>query len=154
MPTQFIVNVASHCSDCHTPRNPDGSPDMSKYLAGAMIEGEIASDITPDTETGIGAWTEQQMVDFLHTGQRPDGSPLSAVSLMNLVMQGGLKNITDADAQAVAAYLKSVPVVKNEPAAQMAAPAETPPALPESGGEGSASGFLSVGLALLGIASL
>jgi mono/diheme cytochrome c family protein len=151
---EYIVNVASHCSDCHTTRNPDGSPDMSKYLAGAMIEGEIASNITPDTETGIGAWTEQQIVDFLHTGQRPDGSPLSAVSLMNLVMQGGLKNITNADAQAVAAYLKSVPAVKNEPAAQMAAPAETPPALPESGGEVSGSGFLSVGLALLGIASL
>ncbi len=143
------VNVASHCSDCHTPRNPDGSLDMSKYLAGGMIEGQIAANITPDSETGIGKWTEQQLVDFLHTGQRPDGSPLSATSLMNLVLQGGLKNITDADAQAVAAYLKSVPAVKNEPAANT-----PPPAMPESGGDISANQYSSVGLALLGVVSL
>jgi mono/diheme cytochrome c family protein len=121
---QYIVNVASHCSVCHTPSNQDGSPNMSLYLAGGPIEGEISANITPDMETGIGSWTEQDIVTELHTKMRPNGEPVGG--LMAAVIDGGLKNITDSDAMAVAQYLKSVPAINNNPFAQP---------LPSTGGD-------------------
>ncbi|MCC7164607.1 MAG: c-type cytochrome [Anaerolineae bacterium] len=145
----YIVNVASHCSACHTPTLPDGSPDMSKYLAGGPIEGEVAHNITPDMETGIGSWTEENIANFLQTGMRPDGTP--AGGLMALVIQGGLNKITDADAAAVAAYLKTVPAVSNDPNAQAQQ-------LPATGGDMNNLPFVLAlvagGLVLLGAGAL
>lgn len=141
---KYIVNVASHCSDCHTPQLPDGSPNFAKYLAGGPIEDQISANITPDDETGIGKWTEADIVTELHTGMRPSGTPVGG--LMADVLNGGLNKITDADAQAVAAYLKTVPPVNNNPFAQ--------PQLPATGGDMNNLPFVLTlvvgGLVLLG----
>ncbi|MFQ5854321.1 MAG: c-type cytochrome [Anaerolineae bacterium] len=118
---EYLVNTISHCGDCHTPRNPDGSPDMSRFLAGGFNpELGVVPNITPDEETGIGKWTEQHIAALLHTGKRPDCSQVEGV--MAALVQGGYKEMTEADALAIAAYLKTVPAVNNVP--------QAPPALP------------------------
>jgi hypothetical protein len=71
-------------------------------------------NITPDRETGIGSWTEEQIVEYLATGNKPDGDV--AGGLMMEVIEGssvGYKDMTKADLQAIAKYLKSIPAVKN-----------------------------------------
>ncbi len=109
----YLVNGPSHCSDCHTPRGAGGSPDRSKFLAGGPgPEGSLASNITPDPDTGIGRWTEEQIAHLLTTGERPDGSPVG--SLMRVVIAGtavGYRNLKPSDAQAIASYLKTIPAI-------------------------------------------
>jgi mono/diheme cytochrome c family protein len=113
---EYLVNGPAHCGDCHTPRRPDGSQDMSKFLAGGPgPEGTLPSNITPHPETGIGRWTEDQIARFLRTGVKPNGQ--SATSLMRVVIQGtfgGYKDMTLADALAIARYLKTVTAIDNK----------------------------------------
>jgi hypothetical protein len=93
--------------------------DNSRFLAGnpkkTGPEGQAAANITPDKATGIGDWTEEQIVTYMGTGNRPDGDV--AGGLMGEMIQGtlaGYKDMTKADLQAIARYLKSIPAVKNK----------------------------------------
>jgi mono/diheme cytochrome c family protein len=112
---EYLVRGAAHCADCHTPRRWDGSQDDSKLMAGGPgPEGSVTSNITPHAETGIGRWTEVQIARFLRTGVKPSGQ--GAFGLMRLVITGtsaGYKDLTEADAIAIARYLKTVPAIEN-----------------------------------------
>jgi mono/diheme cytochrome c family protein len=112
---RYLV-IISGCSDCHTPGALIGSPDMKRYLGGSdvgfSIPGQgvfVGQNLTPDTETGIGSWTSDQIVTAIRTGKRPDGSGLSPV-----MPYPALSHLTDEDAQAIAAFLKSIPAVANK----------------------------------------
>jgi hypothetical protein len=93
--------------------------DNARFLAGNSKktgpEGQAAPNITPDKATGLGDWTEEQLVTYLGTGNRPDGDV--AGGLMGGNIQGtlaGYKDLTRADLQAIAQYLKSIPAVRNK----------------------------------------
>ena len=107
---EYLANGAAHCANCHTPRRADGSPDVSRFLAGGPgPEGTFPANITPHPGTGIGRWSEAQIAKFLRTGVKPSGQ--LATSLMQVVIKGtsaGYKDLTEADALAIAKYLKTV----------------------------------------------
>ena len=112
---KYIVSI-SGCSDCHTPGGMLGSPDMKRYLGGSdvgfSIPGQgvfVGSNLTPDAETGLGKWTADQIVTAIRKGKRPDGSELSGV-----MPSASFAHLTDEDAFAVAAFLKSLPPVSNK----------------------------------------
>jgi mono/diheme cytochrome c family protein len=93
--------------------------DNSRFLAGNQKgkgpEGKEVANITPDKDTGLGGWTEEQIAEYLGTGNRPDGDV--AGGLMGEVIQGtsaGYKDMTKADRLAIARYLKSIPAIKNK----------------------------------------
>jgi len=100
------------CGNCHTPMGPNG-PLPGQELAGGTLFDEtpftaVAPNITPDIETGIGRWTDAQIVTAIREGRRPDGT------LIGPPMPIGLyRGISDGDAAAIVAYLRSVPAVKN-----------------------------------------
>jgi len=111
----YLVNHILSCTDCHTPVDPStGAPVMSKYLAGGQpYEGPwgivYGGNITPDKETGIGSWTEDEIKRALTTGVRKDGRRLI---LMPWFVYA---NLTAEDADAVAYYLKNVlPAINNQ----------------------------------------
>jgi mono/diheme cytochrome c family protein len=111
----YLVNSIMGCTDCHTPVDPTtGAPIMEKYLAGRQpYEGPwgivYGGNITPDEETGIGTWTEEELERAVMTGVRKDGRRLI---LMPWFVYSALK---PEDADAVAYYLKNVlTAVKNE----------------------------------------
>jgi mono/diheme cytochrome c family protein len=112
----YLAGGAGHCAECHTPRRLDASTDDTKFLAGGPgPEGSPAANITPDDETGIGRWTEAQIARFLRTRVKPSGQ--EAYSLMRSVIVGtsaGFKDLTEADALAIARYLKTVPPIENK----------------------------------------
>ena len=112
----YLAGGAGHCTECHTPRRFDFSPDDAKFLAGGPgPQRSRAANITPHGETGIGRWTEAQIAGFLRTGVKPSGQEAS--SLMKTVITGtsaGLKDLTEADAAAIARYLKTVPAIENK----------------------------------------
>ncbi|PYN88676.1 MAG: hypothetical protein DMD87_08525 [Candidatus Rokuibacteriota bacterium] len=112
---EYLAGGAGHCAECHTPRRFDASTDDRKFLAGGPgPERSLAANITPHVETGIGRWSEAQIARFLRTGVKPSGQ--EAHSLMRTVIVGtsaGFKDLTPADALAIARYLKTVPPIEN-----------------------------------------
>ena len=113
---EYLVRAVAHCGECHTPRTMTMTPDTSRFLAGTPKgpENAVMPNITPDPETGIGNWSEQEIVDYLGSGNKPDGDV--AGGLMGEVIQGttaGYRDLTPADLAAIAKYLKSIPPVKN-----------------------------------------
>ena len=114
---EYLVRAVSHCGECHTPRTITQATDASRFLAGTPKgpEGEAMPNITPDRETGIGSWSEEDIAEFLGSGNKPDGDV--AGGLMGEVIEGtfaGYKDLTKADRLAIARYLKSIPAVKNK----------------------------------------
>lgn len=109
---KYLVQHVGKCNYCHG--SPyERPPEMSKYLAGRRDPTRLNPNITPDPETGIAKWSVEDIVNFLRTGVRPDGS--KAGSIMANLIRDGLKDITREDARLIALYLKSVPPVKNQP---------------------------------------
>lgn len=96
---------AGDCIACHT--QPGG-----KLFAGgrAMLTpfGTLfSSNITPDAETGIGAWTAQSFYTMMHTGRSPDGGLLYPAMPF-----GSYTKVSRADSDAIFAYMKSVPPIR------------------------------------------
>ena len=104
------------CIDCHTPGYFFGKPDMTKALAGSEVGFEIPGlgvfygpNLTPDKETGLGNWTKEQIVTALQKGVRPDGRQLAPIMPWK-----AFANLTKSDANALAAYLKSLAPISNK----------------------------------------
>lgn len=110
---RYIVTIAG-CVDCHTPGTFYGAPDSTRFLSGSELGWTgpwgttYAKNLTPDVETGIGSWTEEQIAAALRTGVRPDGTPLLPPMPWMLY-----SHLTDEDMSALTAYLKSLPPVKH-----------------------------------------
>lgn len=109
----YLVNHLGHCGECHTPRDGLGGAKRGMFLAGAPgIEGGAAPNITPDPETGIGQWSESNIVDLLKIGMLPDGDFVGGA--MTDMVNHGTSLLNDADLKAIAVYLKSVKPVRNK----------------------------------------
>ena len=74
------------CHDCHTPGYFFGKPDMARHLGGSEVGFEIPGlgvfvgpNLTPDKESGLGNWSEDQIVAAMTKGQRPDGRELAPI---------------------------------------------------------------------------
>ena len=110
----YLVRHLGHCGECHTPRNFAGGMRDGSYLAGTADgpEGGVVPNITPDAATGLGKWSEADLVSFLKQGITPDGD--FAGGAMTEVILHGTGKLTDEDLKAMAVYLKSVPPVANK----------------------------------------
>ena len=64
----YLVNGLAHCDTCHTPRNLLMAADNSKPLAGGSLGSWYAPNITSDKVSGIGAWSNDEIVTYLRTG--------------------------------------------------------------------------------------
>ena len=103
---KYVFATAGGCA-CHTP------PDAVGLNAGGMkfdlfIGVVYSRNITPDPETGIGAWTDAQVTNAIRRGERPDGSKLFPIHPYKY-----LGNIADDEIEALVAYLKSVTPIKS-----------------------------------------
>jgi len=114
---RYLVETIGVCGHCHTPQQvKDGRqvdlPGM--HLAGGygfdgpVLGRWVGANITSDPETGIGGWTEVQIATAIREGRRPNGSIIGPPMPF-----AHYRKISDADAAAMAAYLKAVPPVRN-----------------------------------------
>lgn len=108
----YLAEALAHCGECHTPRGSLGGLDTSLAYSGTTDgpEGEKVPNITPDPETGTGSWSAKDLIRVLRSGQLPDGDYVGSV--MGEVVDGTSK-LTDADRQAIAVYVLSLPPVSN-----------------------------------------
>jgi mono/diheme cytochrome c family protein len=106
----YLVNALAHCGECHTPRNWLGATEPSRFLSGTAHgpDGKAVPNITPDPETGIGNWTEDDIVGVLRNGETPDLDYVTGA--MAEVVKSTAK-LSDADRRAIAVYLKSLPPI-------------------------------------------
>jgi mono/diheme cytochrome c family protein len=110
----YLSQALAHCGECHTPRTFMGATNQDLYYAGSAEgpEGELAPNITPDDETGIGKWSIPDIVWLLQTSFKPDGD--DAQGLMAEIVEHGYKHLEESDLKAIAVYLKSLPPLRNE----------------------------------------
>ena len=99
---QYIFHL-SNCYGCHTDIENDGQALAGGRVMDTQFGTFFTPNITPDKQTGIGNWTDQQFSQAVRSGQAPDGThyyptfPYSAY-----------KNMTDADIKALKAYIFSL----------------------------------------------
>lgn len=108
----YLMNAVAACGNCHTPLGPQG-PDMGARLSGRLLEDRDiwtvrAPNITMDPETGIGGWTDEEIIRAIREGVRPDGSVIGPPMPIGLY-----RGMSDADAQALVDYMRSLPPVRN-----------------------------------------
>jgi len=126
----YLTKSVAACGRCHTPRDGNSLPIAGMGMAGgtefddADVGHVVAPNITPDPETGIGGWTQAQIVNAIRDGVRPDGTiigppmPFSAYD-----------DLSDRDVTAIAAYLRTI-----KPIHHTVAKSQYKMALPESHG--------------------
>jgi len=107
----YIVQGPGHCGSCHTPRglafnekalDESGAP----FLAGALLDGWYAPSLRQDHNTGLGRWSEPQMVQFLKTGRNKHAVVYGS---MTEAFNNSTQFMSDDDLNAIARYLKSLP---------------------------------------------
>lgn len=107
----YIVQGLGHCGSCHTPRGVgfnEKALDESgnAFLTGALLDGWFASNLTGEHNAGLGRWTEADLAQFLKTGANQHASAFGA---MTSVINNSTQAMNDADVNAIASYLKSLP---------------------------------------------
>jgi mono/diheme cytochrome c family protein len=108
----YLVEGLGHCGSCHTPRGPGlneealSPQDGTKYLAGGVIDNFVANDLRGDELTGLGTWSEADIIRFLKSGRN---DKTAAFGGMAEVVSDSTQHMSDADLAAIAHFLKSVP---------------------------------------------
>ena len=106
----FYLVTIGHCMECHTPFAPPGGPDFANSLGkgGREFPGpwgiSKSRNITSHKTAGIGDWTDAEIKAAITHGKRKDGTPLKGPMGFQYYAK-----MTDADLDAVIAYLRTVP---------------------------------------------
>jgi len=113
----YLVNQVMLCPACHTSRaNGDIHLDPERtdaYLGGGntYVDKGLGTlwipNITPDPETGLGGWKDDEIVRAIRDGVSADGH-----FLLPLMPYFSYQHLSDEDARAVVAYLRSIPAYK------------------------------------------
>ncbi|MEX5495280.1 cytochrome c [Pseudomonas asgharzadehiana] len=107
----YVVQGPGHCGSCHTPRglafNEKALDESGKpFLAGALLDGWYAPSLRQDPNTGLGRWSEPQIVQFLKTGRNRHAVVYGS---MTEAFNNSTQFMADDDLAAIARYLKSLP---------------------------------------------
>jgi len=105
----YLVEAMEHCAECHTPRNLAFALNQREKFAGAVQAGWRAYNISSDTTSGVGAWSEQELHDYLATGHATGHG--TAAGPMGEAIDESLSHLTAGDISAMVTYLRTTPVV-------------------------------------------
>lgn len=115
---EYLATIAG-CVICHTPMEK-GELAQSKRFAGGQVfrlpfASVVSSNISPDPDTGIGKWTEQQFLDmfYQYRAYAERGAPEVGPENFTLMPWLGLSQLPPEDLSAIFTYLKSQPAVYN-----------------------------------------
>ena len=115
---EYLVEHVSLCYGCHTSFDAKGK-DMPQLLAakgsGRVMADQgdfrvVAPNITPDPETGIGKWTDDELARAIREGIARDGR-----ALFPMMPYRSFRNMSDEDLASVIVYLRSQPAAHNDP---------------------------------------
>lgn len=110
---RYLVTTAG-CVGCHITPGPSG-PAYDMYLAGGMkmVHGQsgtsVSGNLTPDAETGLGKWTDDEIKLVLRSGIRPDGRQL----FHRLMPWSAYSRWSEEDRHAVVTYLRTLKAIRH-----------------------------------------
>jgi mono/diheme cytochrome c family protein len=125
----YVAEALAHCGECHTPRNLAFALDNRKKFAGALTAGWRAFNISSDKGTGVGAWSDDELVSYLSIGHATGHG--TAAGPMGEAVDQSFSQLAPEDIHAVVAYLRTVP-----PIASNDLPATRAPSAPASHKDG------------------
>ncbi len=104
----YLMESIVACGNCHTPKTSGGAPIANLHLAGGFVIEEpglkaYAPNITMDVETGIGSWSDDDIIKAIREGIRPDGTLIGPP-----MPTPWYRDISDTDVNAIVAYLRTV----------------------------------------------
>ena len=116
---KYIFEAVSDCGGCHSQRDFTrfGGPEISTGIGQGVILSDlvkglpgvvVAPNITPDNETGIGAWTDGEKIRAIREGVDREGHPL-----FPMMPYEGYSHLSDDDVQSLVAYLDSLAPIHN-----------------------------------------
>jgi mono/diheme cytochrome c family protein len=105
----YLVEAMAHCGECHTPRNLFFALNNRQKFAGTVQAGWRAYNITADRGSGVGAWSDADLANYLSAGHA-DGRG-TASGPMGEAVDESLSHLQPGDIAAMVAYLRSVPGV-------------------------------------------
>lgn len=106
---RYLAEGAAHCGTCHTPRGFLMQEKKELNMSGAQVGPWYAPNITPHA-TGIGAWSETELVQYLRTG-RLEGKAQAAGSMAEAITHS-FSQLDEEDLQAIAHYVKTLPAIE------------------------------------------
>src|SRR5215813_11247138 len=114
---QYLVNAVSGCMICHSPHDwtkhdlptPSGMAGAGEVFPLANLPGDVtAPNLTPDPETGLGRWTDDEIGRAIREGVDRDGN-----TLFPLMPYATYRNFSDEDLASIVVYLRSLAPVRN-----------------------------------------
>jgi mono/diheme cytochrome c family protein len=122
----YLAEALAHCSECHTPRNLAFALDNRNKFAGALTAGWYAFNISSDNGSGIGAWSDDEVRNYLSTGHAAGRG--TAAGPMGEAVDQSFKDIASSDIGALVTYVRSVPPIASpDLPAKLAPPAASSP---------------------------
>lgn len=124
---EYLVRAILGCLDCHSEHDwkaPGAALVAGREGAGQIFPGEgfpgriVAQNLTPDRETGVGKWTDDQLARAIREGIGHDGR-----ALFPLMPYPNFRYLGDEDLASVVVFIRSLPPVRNPlPATEIASP--------------------------------
>jgi mono/diheme cytochrome c family protein len=105
----YLVGGLAHCEECHTPRNLTQGLKTTDRFSGAVQGGWHAFNITPDKNSGVGNWSDDELVGYLSSGAVPGRA--NAAGPMGQVVADSTQYLNAEDLRSIVIYLRSVPPV-------------------------------------------
>jgi mono/diheme cytochrome c family protein len=102
----YLAEAMEHCGECHTPRNLFFALNNRQKFSGSVQGGWRAYNITPDRSSGVGAWSDADLVHYLSIGHA-DGRGTSS-GPMGEAVDESLSHLKPSDIGAMVTYLRSV----------------------------------------------
>jgi mono/diheme cytochrome c family protein len=117
----YLAEALAHCGECHTPRNLAFALNNRKKFAGAETAGWHAFNITSDKGTGIGGWSDDEVLAYLTTGHALNRG--TAAGPMGEAVDESFSHMAPSDIRALVVYLRSVPAISEPDLPATIAPA-------------------------------
>src|SRR5690606_39256749 len=109
----YLVKGLGHCSACHAGRNTLGASHEQLDGGPLPVQGWYAPSLQSAREAGVAHWEPERIVALLRDGVTAGAW---ASGPMAEVVHGGTKYYSEADLNAMAAYLRTLPMVDPPPA--------------------------------------
>jgi mono/diheme cytochrome c family protein len=102
----YLVESAGRCGLCHTPKNAMGGDENCRAMHGSLLQGWYPPNLTANSRVGLGDWPNEDIMLYFKTGRNrfdlASGPMADAITNFTL-------HLADADLQAIAVHLKSLP---------------------------------------------
>lgn len=117
----YLVEGLGHCGACHTPKNLLGAERQKVRFTGSRVDGWFAPRLDGAERGGLKSWSVEDIAEYLQSGRNARshaGGPMAQVVL------NSTSHLSDADARAIAVYLKGMPAGASPAAAATPAAAQ------------------------------